>query len=371
MIAPELIKDCILRPSIVTSLSQKQLSDLVIVLRQQKLLATFAVLAQEQQVFEDLPEQTKRHLLNALVVVSRQNEQVTVEALRIKDILSETSEFVVFLKGAAYSLAKLPLSKGRIYSDIDVLVEEKNIKQCEQALVLDGWAYTEISDYDDMYYRKWAHEIPPMQHITRGTSIDVHHNIIPVVSKDSPKVAKLVPYIQTRADGIQVLNPEMQFVHSAVHLFRNEEYKTALRDLFDLYFMLVSQEQSFIEDVLEVAKDVGFLYETGLALYFINHTLGFNCSDVLITHALGEKSKFRVWLDISIFSRIFVPTHPLIQHSKHATAHFFAMLRGHFIKMPIGLLIYHISMKSFRGIVTKIMGEHFFTPEDSKSQGLK
>ena len=53
----------------------------------------------------------------------------------------------------------------------------------EAALMLDGWASGHRSAYDQRYYRTWMHELPPMQHIQRGTVLDVHHAIAPLMPR--------------------------------------------------------------------------------------------------------------------------------------------------------------------------------------------
>jgi len=57
-------------------------------------------------------------------------------------------------------------------------------------LMLEGWVSGHRSAYDQRYYRKWMHEIPPMTHIRRQTVLDLHHNILPETAR-----------LRTRADS--------------------------------------------------------------------------------------------------------------------------------------------------------------------------
>ncbi len=40
--------------------------------------------------------------------------------------------------------------------------------------------------YDDLYYRRWMHELPPLVHSERGQLVDVHHTILPLTAGRSP-----------------------------------------------------------------------------------------------------------------------------------------------------------------------------------------
>ena len=40
--------------------------------------------------------------------------------------------------------------------------------------------------YDDAYYRRWMHELPPLIHRERDRMIDVHHTILPLTARITP-----------------------------------------------------------------------------------------------------------------------------------------------------------------------------------------
>ena len=46
--------------------------------------------------------------------------------------------------------------------------------------------------YDDAYYRRWMHELPPLIHRTRDRMIDVHHTILPLTARPRPDAAALI-----------------------------------------------------------------------------------------------------------------------------------------------------------------------------------
>lgn len=351
------------QPDILIQCDEWTQSNVVVVLRQQKVLARYAYFCGINNVMSALHEKTQRHLKNALKVAHKQKEQVLYEAKELSCLLKPDSDFVVFLKGAAYSLSETKVGFGRIYSDIDVLVNKPQLNACEQTLAVHGWLGQEINDYDDKYYRKWAHEIPPLAHSQRGTVIDIHHNIIPIISNDAPTVEALAKHVITTSEGIQILDLPAQFVHSAVHLFRNEDYSSGFRDLLDLYLMLVDQDDKFVRSIVDTSKELGFLYEVGLAFDCVNKLV-----DEIIDYKLVEtcliRSKLRIAFDRYLFKDVLLPQHSLIIGMNKPFKHFFAIVRGHFIKMPFHFLMYHLFVKSGRGIVQYLFGKHVFTAKD-------
>lgn len=356
-------------PERLCDLKEHQRPFVLLILRQQKVLPKFAYLFfqyQEQASNpKEMDEKTLRHLRNAFRIAEKQKEQVAFEADEIVKALSPVSRFVVFLKGAAYSLNQSEVGQGRIYSDIDILVNKDDLHDCEQHLGMHGWIGGEITDYDEKYYRKWAHEIPPLTHVHRGTNIDVHHNIIPVVSKDAPNATILEKYIVKNDHGIQTLTIDAQFVHCCVHLFRNEDYQTAFRDILDLRFMLIDVNDPELKGVMRVAKDLGFEYEVGLALYFVQEIFGLALPQAVIDKCLNMH-RFKSRIDLWIFSSVLLPKHTHLKPKSSGFKLMLAEFRGHLIKMPLPLLTYHLTMKMGRGIIQKVMGEHFFSRKEEQ-----
>ena len=63
----------------------------------------------------------------------------------------------------------------------------------EAALIDAGWERVKEADgYDDVYYRRWMHELPPLIHRTRDRMIDVHHTILPLTARPTPDAAALI-----------------------------------------------------------------------------------------------------------------------------------------------------------------------------------
>src|SRR5256885_1116045 len=91
-----------------------------------------------------------------------------------------------------------------------------------------------------LYYRRWMHELPPLRHISRRTWLDVHHAILPITARLKPDSAKLLAASRpvTGEPRLRVLEPVDMVLHSAAHLFCNEDVGNSLRDLLDLDSLL-------------------------------------------------------------------------------------------------------------------------------------
>ena len=160
--------------------------------RRANLISRLAALLDDQGLLQDVPAAPRAHLRAAQVVAQAQAEAVRREIAYIRKALARIDTDIVLLKGAAYLLAGLPVARGRVFTDVDILVPRTALAEVEAALMLHGWATTHHSPYDQRYYRHWMHELPPMLHVTRETVLDVHHAILPMTARLKPDSAKLL-----------------------------------------------------------------------------------------------------------------------------------------------------------------------------------
>jgi len=93
-----------LTPVLFKDFSPVEQSQAITVFREQKILARMCYRFQDAGIFDDLDERTQRHLLNAKKIADRQKEQDLNEANELVRLLSGTVEYLLFLKGAAYSM---------------------------------------------------------------------------------------------------------------------------------------------------------------------------------------------------------------------------------------------------------------------------
>jgi hypothetical protein len=141
---------------------------------------------------------------------------------------------LLLLKGTAFAAAWLDAGQGRAIGDLDILVPRAALDEAEQALRAAGWEPVKEDAYDDAYYRRWMHELPPLIHRERDRIIDVHHTILPPTARPTPDAAALIADAVPLANGLFVLSPADMIVHAAAHLFADGDMAGGLRNLWDI-----------------------------------------------------------------------------------------------------------------------------------------
>ncbi|HET9646300.1 MAG TPA: nucleotidyltransferase family protein [Burkholderiaceae bacterium] len=256
----DLLLRALRNPGLSASLSLPEWELLVRQARHADLLARLAYRLEVCGGMENVPAQPRRHLAAAQLLAHAQQEEVRREVRFIADALASVDTPVILLKGAAYVMAGLPSAEGRLFSDIDVLVERKQLNQAEAALMLAGWATTHHTPYDQRYYRQWMHEVPPLLHLRRQTVLDLHHTILPLTARLKPDAHKLIAAARPLAGHpkLWLLAPTDLILHSMTHLFHNEEMSHGLRDLSDLDLLLrhFGTEEGFWACLLERAREL-------------------------------------------------------------------------------------------------------------------
>ena len=165
----------------------------------------------------------------------QQRVQAIWEAEMARRALAPIGVPVVLLKGNAFLAAGLEAGKGRFVGDLDILVPHDALEAAESALIAAGWERLKEADgYDDRYYRRWMHELPPLIHRTRDRMIDVHHNILPTTARPKPDAGALIAASVPLESGLRVLSPADMIVHAAAHLFADGDLAGGLRNLWDI-----------------------------------------------------------------------------------------------------------------------------------------
>lgn len=141
---------------------------------------------------------------------------------------------VVLLKGSAFVAAGLDAGRGRQIGDLDILVSRAALDEVEAALLAAGWEWVKPDPYDDMYYRRWMHELPPLIHRDRDRMIDVHHTILPLTARPRPDAAALIADAVPLSDGLHILSPADVIIHAAAHLIADGDLEGGLRNLWDI-----------------------------------------------------------------------------------------------------------------------------------------
>lgn len=165
----------------------------------------------------------------------QQRVQALWEAEMARRALDPLGIPVVLLKGNAFLAAGLEAGRGRFVGDLDILVPRAALEAAEAALLAAGWERMKDADgYDDLYYRRWMHELPPLIHRSRDRMIDVHHTILPPTARPTPDAAALIADSVALESGLRVLSPPDMVVHAAAHLFADGDLAGGLRNLWDI-----------------------------------------------------------------------------------------------------------------------------------------
>lgn len=182
----------------------------------------------------ELPEAVERMMEDA----RRDAEHVRVRALweaeMARRALDPLGIPVVLLKGTAYAAAGLSASAGRSIGDLDILVPRESLDAVQAALLAAGWEWVKEDAYDDLYYRTWMHELPPLIHRERDRMIDVHHTILPLTARRKPDAGAMIAASVRLESGLRVLAPADMVIHSAAHLFADGDLAGGLRNLWDI-----------------------------------------------------------------------------------------------------------------------------------------
>lgn len=293
------------------------------------------------------------HVEAAARLSRAQLAEVEREAGHIANALAPLGAPVVLLKGAAYAMAQLPAAQGRVFSDIDILVPKAHIGAAENWLTLAGWRTTHLNAYDQHYYRTWMHELPPMQHQQRQTTLDVHHNILPETARLRPDATKLLAAARPLPGWapLHVLCPTDMVLHSMTHLFMNDDMRHALRDLSDLDLLLRHFDASpgFWETLVERAVELDLCRPLYYGLTWTHATLG---TPIPATARRAVQAFAPAWglrsLMHHIWRRALHSTHPHAAPPGHGMALAALYLRGHWLRMPPGLLARHLLTKALR-----------------------
>jgi len=351
--ANDLLSRTLRKPDQVSQYSLKQWDLLVRQARQAGLLARLQALFSEQGLLQIVPQPVRWHFDAAVTLTNKQAIAVRWEVEQLRDALAALDCPLVVLKGAAYVAASLPAARGRLFNDIDILLPRSLLNQAEAALMLAGWHTTGLSPYDERYYRRWMHEIPPMQHIHRATVIDVHHAILPDTARYFPDPQKLLSRIVPAGDdmpGVYVFSAEDRILHSATHLFHDGELPHGLRDLTDLDLLLRHETGTphFWSRLVARADEL----QLGRSLYYaLRYTQYFLATPIPPTvwddlRSVTPHSALLRVMD-SIFSRALAPAHASCDDAFSSVARQAAYVRAHWLRMPAYLLIPHLFHKAF------------------------
>jgi hypothetical protein len=340
------------RASVAPALSPRGWEELLGQARRTRLLARLALHVERQGWQAAVPPGPRLYLEGALLAAERQRRQVRWEADRIRAALAGLPGPVVLLKGAAYAAAGLPPAQGRVFSDVDVMVPREQLGLAETSLVGGGWVHQALDAYDERYYRRWMHELPPLKHVWRHTWLDLHHTITPPTSRFRVDGRQLLARVRPLQPGaaLAVLAPEDMVLHSAVHLMQEGEFHTGLRDLLDLDDLLrhFGAEPPFWSALLDRAQELRLEAPLFHVLIQVRRLFGTEPPLPLRAHAqaLGRGPATRVLMP-ALLAVALRPPHPSCDTRASGPARMALYLRSHWLRMPWWQIGAHLARKAW------------------------
>lgn len=315
--------------------------------RRLRLIARLAAHLQAAGLLDQVPVQARRHLLSELRLSHWRTTAMVWALERVASQLASISCPLVLLKGGAYIGQGLPIARGRLPSDVDVLVPRPRITEATAQLQAAGWIAKPFDAHDQRYYHEWSHEVPPMKHPLHPVELDLHHNILPPVARTHVDADLLLARLQpSQWPAWQVLHPVDQVLHSAAHLFLDSELQDRVRDIVDLDGLLrhFGTDPAFWAELPGRARQLGLAEPLALACHFTTQWLGTPIPapvQAAVT-AQGPSPARRAWL-MPLMGAVLTPTEPDARPSVRQDAAALAVLaRHHRQRMPMRLLVPHL-----------------------------
>ncbi len=359
----ESLLNAYLRPETVEAFEASHWNEVLRLAWRWRLLGRLGLRLRDAGQFERIPFKARVRLESGILEAEARERGIRWETNRLARALSDTDVPVVLLKGGAYVMAGLPAGRGRTMSDLDILVARDRLPEVETALIGHGWESLEPGSYDDLYYRNWTHELPPMRHRDRKTELDVHHTILPPLGKLKPDPALLFeaarPIAGTR---FLILSPEDLILHSAAHLFQDGQMDAGVRDLTDLDLLFRhfgSEEAGFWDRLVPRAELLHLTRPLHYAVRYTSRLVGtpFPTAVTAAVDAFGPSVSVAKAMD-QITERALLPPGVDTHRWDIELANLLLLLRGHWLKMPLPILAQHLSYKSVRPLIQWWNGEN-------------
>ena len=287
-----------------------------------------------------VPDAAARILADARASAEQGRVAALWEAEMARRALAPLGCPVLLLKGTALVAGGFAAGVGRSIGDLDILVPREALDDVERALIDAGWEWVKPDPYDDAYYRRWMHELPPLIHRTRDKMIDVHHTILPLTARATPDAEAMLADSVALSNGLRIPCPEDLVVHAAVHLFGDGDLAGGLRNLWDIDRLLreFGDEAAFWPRLGERASR----HHSGPAV----------ARAVRLAHALYATPIRDRWqrggASDALFRRRLLARDGWGQATRRGTRLAF-YVRSHWLRMPPAMLARHLWTKWRRG----------------------
>lgn len=345
----DVLIDALADAGVVAGVDESRWECLLSRAREANLAGTLAERIADRSLLEQVPRGPRAHLDSARIRAAAQATAIQRELVHLDRALRGVDTKMVLLKGAAYRCAGLRHARGRTFSDVDILVAKRALAAVESALTESGFVTTHTNPYDQRYYREWMHELPPMVHVERQTVVDVHHALVPETSRMHPdSTLLLADAVPLRESRFHVLSPPDMAIHCATHLFCDEEFSHAPRDLVDFDGLVreFGQRAAFWEQLVPRARRLDLARPLAYALHWSARIHRTPVPAEVLREARADLPPipFRPLMNALLGPAL----RPTRGRASTRWARRALYVRGHWLKMPPHLLAWHLSVKAFR-----------------------
>ncbi len=339
-------------PEAATLFSLKAWDTFVRQSRKANLLASFYTIFENHGLLDKIPSKPKTHLQAAHRFADKHATDIRWEIDKLSKAFDQLEQPLVLLKGAAYLAAKLPNCTGRVFQDTDILVAETALTKVENKLNQHGWYQAQITAYDERYYRRWSHELPPMRHLQRKSLLDVHHRIVQPTASLNPSTTKLLNSIQQLpASNVFTLAPTDMILHSIVHLFNDGEFDHALRDLIDIDQLIrhFNTDLKLPGKLVDRAEQLDLERPLYYAMRYLRLVFDAGYADEgECIHVKQKPNAVLIRLMDHLFINAIEGHHPSCERKGADLARWCLYVRAHYLRMPLHRLIPHLLYKAFQ-----------------------
>jgi hypothetical protein len=337
-------------PPVIGAWSTPQWNRLLQEARSEKLSARLSWILEDHDLQNACPRAVWTELTAQRFFAEHKHAQVRLELRKLQKALGPRGIPILLLKGAAYAQAGLLVARGRDFADLDIMLPRKRLEAAETALEAGGWLTETKNRYDQRYYRRWMHELPPLHHRSRSFEVDVHHALLPLTGRLRPDSALLWAASRQLPDSpYRVLCEEDMLLHSAAQLFQDGEIARELGALLDLHQLLgeFGQRDGFWQRLVPRAEALQLGRPLYYALRFCSQILDTPVPSAVMRAAQAQAPgalTARV-MDILV-PRVLEPRYPTRSPAQLSAGLLY--VRSHWLRMPPGLLIAHLLRKALR-----------------------
>lgn len=339
------------QPEQVPGLSGRELDLCLRIARRARLLGRLAVRLDRAGLTDQLPSAAADQLIAAKCMASARARLALWELDRVAWALrGRPNTPLIAMKGCAYLLLDAPNAAGRVFADVDLMTTGDALEDVESELNAYGWHTKELSPYDDNYYRRWTHELPPLTHRDREMEVDLHHNVLPRTARLKPSALKLIERSRPlRGSSYRVLADEDIVLHAMAHLMSADDLADKLRDLVDISDLLTyftASDDKFWSRLVERAPALDLDRPAYYSLRYLDSLIGLSLPEkVRVAMHVWAPRGPAVWLMDWLAPRALYPQHPDFHDAASELARFLLYVRSHWIRMPPWLLVYHLTYK--------------------------